>query len=137
VIGRHPSLVVRIVGALLAPFIMMFGIYVTAHGHYSPGGGFSGGVIIAVGVILLRITADPDVSFRHFPAQTGLLAACIGMGLFVLVALVPLVFAGSFLDYGHLAPAGTDPAALRYIGILVVELAIGLAVFGALRIIFD
>jgi multicomponent Na+:H+ antiporter subunit B len=137
VIGRHPSPVVRTVGALLAPFIMLFGIYVTAHGHYAPGGGFSGGVVIAVGVILLRVTADPDVSFRHFPLRTGVLAASIGMGLFVLVALAPLVAAGAFLDYGHLAPAAVDPAALRYIGILIVELAIGLAVFGALLLIFD
>jgi hypothetical protein len=50
---------------------------------------------------------------------------------------LPLLTGGMFLDYAALAPAEVDPAALRYFGILVVELAIGLAVFGAMLLIFD
>jgi multisubunit Na+/H+ antiporter MnhB subunit len=42
-IGSYPSEVVRVVCALLSPFIALFGIYVIAHGHYGPGGGFAGG----------------------------------------------------------------------------------------------
>jgi multicomponent Na+:H+ antiporter subunit B len=136
-IGRHPSPVVRIVCTLLAPFILVFGLYVTAHGHYGPGGGFAGGVVLAVGVILLRVTIDAEVTYRRFPVGIGLLASCVGMGTFLVVGLLPLAAGGMFLDYGALAYAGLDPSALRYAGILVVELAIGLAVFGAMILIFD
>ncbi len=40
---------------LMSPFIFVFGIYVTFHGHLTPGGGFSGGTIIAAGLILNSI----------------------------------------------------------------------------------
>lgn len=134
-IGRYRGHVVRIVSALLAPFIMVFGVYVVAHGHYGPGGGFAGGVLPAVGVILLRMTADPERVYRRFPPEIGPVIAALGMGLFVLVGLAPMLAGGAFLEY---AAFGWLPAAeLRYLGILVVEVAVGMAVFGTLLVIFD
>ena len=40
---------------LLVPFILLFALYVVAHGHYSPGGGFQGGTIIAAAIIMIRL----------------------------------------------------------------------------------
>ncbi len=40
------------VANILSPMIVIFGIYVILNGHLSPGGGFSGGAIIATGLIL-------------------------------------------------------------------------------------
>jgi multicomponent Na+:H+ antiporter subunit B len=137
VIGRHESEIVRTVGFFLAPFIMLFGLYVIAHGHYGPGGGFAGGVILAVGVVLIRITADEETGRRHFPAVMGPLVMSAGMLGFVLAGLIPTVAGGAFLDYAHIEVAGVAASRLRYLGILVVEVAIGLAVFGALLWLFD
>lgn len=41
---------------ILTPFILVFGVYVTFHGHLTPGGGFSGGTIMAAALILNRIS---------------------------------------------------------------------------------
>jgi multicomponent Na+:H+ antiporter subunit B len=135
VIGRYPSVIVEVTSVLLAPFIMLFGIYVIAHGHYGPGGGFAGGVALAVGVILLRLVADEELVDRRFPPALGILAGTLGMLLFVLIGLASVVAGGAFLDYA--AVGGADPVTLRYLGILVVEIAVGLAVFGTLIVIFD
>jgi multicomponent Na+:H+ antiporter subunit B len=135
VIGRHPSEIVEVTSVLLAPFIMLFGLYVIAHGHYGPGGGFAGGVALAVAVILLRLVADEPAVDRRFPAPLGLVSAALGMLLFILVGLASMVAGGAFLEYG--AVGWLDEVAMRYYGILVVEIAVGLAVFGTLIVIFD
>ncbi|MCK4691085.1 MAG: MnhB domain-containing protein [Desulfuromonadales bacterium] len=40
------SLIIQTAVRILVPFIQLFGLYVIVHGHYSPGGGFQGGVIL-------------------------------------------------------------------------------------------
>ncbi len=136
-IGTYPSEVVRVVCALLSPFIAVFGLYVIAHGHYGPGGGFAGGVFVAVGVILPRLTLPEEVAYRLFPASLAPLVGGLGMLAFLLVGTLPLLLGGSFLDYGAIEIAGMTEARVRYLGILIVEIAVGLAVFGAMVLIFD
>jgi multicomponent Na+:H+ antiporter subunit B len=135
--GAYPSVVVRVICALLSPFIVLFGIYVIAHGHYGPGGGFAGGVFVAVGVILPRLTLPEELAFALVPTALGPLAAGTGLLAFLLIGTVPLVTGGAFLDYGAVEVAGVEPARMRYLGILVVEVAVGLAVSGAMLMIFD
>lgn len=136
-IGWYPSEVVRTAAAVLAPFIMLFGAYVVAHGHYGPGGGFAGGVLLAVGPVLLRLTFEPQATHRAFPAQAVLAVALAGFLAFAAIGLAPLAAGGGFLDYAAL-PVGETPASqLRYSGILVVEIAVGFAVFGTILSIFD
>ena len=50
--GLRHHLVPQVVGRLLIPFIILFGLYVQFHGEYGPGGGFQAGAIIATGLIL-------------------------------------------------------------------------------------
>jgi multicomponent Na+:H+ antiporter subunit B len=136
-IGAHPSEVVRVVCAILSPFIAVFGIYVVVHGHYGPGGGFAGGVFIAMGAILPRLTLEEEVAFRIVPPSTGPLAGATGMLLFLAAGTLPLLAGGAFLDYGAIEVAGMAASRVRYMGILVVEVAVGLAVFGSLLLLFD
>lgn len=136
-LGSYPSVVVRVIGALLVPFLLVFGIYIIVHGHYGPGGGFAGGVFLAVAAILPRITLPSEVAYRLFPTWLGPLVGGLGMLLFLLVALVPMLVGGVLLDYGAVQIAGIEEARIRYLGILVVEVAVGLAVFGAIVLLFD
>ena len=50
-------LILRVVVKVLIPFILLFALYVQAHGDYGPGGGFQAGVIFASAII------DPSSSF--------------------------------------------------------------------------
>jgi multicomponent Na+:H+ antiporter subunit B len=136
-IGSYPTVVVRVIAALLSPFIAMFGLYIIAHGHYGPGGGFAGGVFLAVGAILPRLTLPEHVAYRLVPTTVGPVAGAIGMLAFLTVGLVPLMLGGDFLDYSLLALSGMEIPRARYLGILVVEVAVGLAVFGAMVLLFD
>lgn len=136
-IGSYPSEVVRTVGALLTPFIMLFGLYVIAHGHDAPGGGFAGGVLLAVGPILLRITFDLESTEQAFRGSAILTIALVGFLAYMLIGLVPLLAGGAFLDYAAVPIGDVAADQLRYYGILLVEVAVGFAVAGTIVAIFD
>lgn len=136
-IQRYDSVIVDVITRINVPLIQMFGLYVIVHGHYSPGGGFQGGVILAVSIILLRIALGKEESYRRFPPRTGLILAIVGVAAFGLTGLLPALLGGEFLDYGRLPLPGVEAPLRRYWGILVVEVAIGIGVWGALVAIFD
>jgi len=134
---RYGSVVVELVSRAVVPAIQLFAIYVITHGHYSPGGGFQGGVLLAASILLLRLTQGREESSRRFPPGLAFALAPLGILLFVLTGLVSVSQGGAFLDYGYLPFPGASPAALRYYGILVVEVGIALTVWGTLVAIFD
>jgi multicomponent Na+:H+ antiporter subunit B len=41
------SIILRMIVGLLYPFIMLFGFFLIRNGHYTPGGGFQGGAVLA------------------------------------------------------------------------------------------
>lgn len=122
----------------LSPYIMLFGIYVIFHGHYSPGGGFQGGALLAASVILVRLacgTRVAELQIREF--MTTPLAA-FGVIVYFGTGIVAMLMGSYFLDYGVLPfPGGLEPAELRYYGILVIEIGIGIAVMAILVMIYD
>lgn len=134
---QHQSIIVQTVCSLLIPFMQIFGIYVVIHGHYGPGGGFQGGVLLAVSIILQRLYLGREISLKRFPRQLALVLATSGMIIFMLCGLLPMLTGGSFLDYAYLGIPWVSGAELRSLGILIVEIGIGLTVFGTLVVIFD
>ena len=94
-------------------------------------------MFIAVGAILPRLTLPEELAYRLVPPSVGPLAGGVGLLLFLLAGTLPLLVGGSFLDYGAVEIAGLEAARVRYLGILVVEAAVGLAVFGAMVLIVD
>lgn len=131
------SIIVVVVSRSLARVIQLFGLYVVIHGHYSPGGGFQGGAILAAGFILLRMTEGMRDSQVEFPSHLGIPAACTGALIFVAVGLLAMAGGGAFLDYSGIALPGVAPEWIRHYGILVVEIGIALAVATILVSIYD
>lgn len=58
------SLIVRTCSRIIAPILLLIGIYVSLHGHITPGGGFSGGVIIAVALLLIIYAFGIETTLR-------------------------------------------------------------------------
>jgi multicomponent Na+:H+ antiporter subunit B len=129
------SLVLDAACRLLVPFILLFALYVTAHGHYSPGGGFQGGTIIAAAFVTVRLVRGQGTvwGLRRLGA---LRLACGGVGLCAGIGLVSLFCAGNYLDYSAL-PLPLTGGALRAVGSFGVEVGVTMAVAGGLVLIFD
>ena len=106
------SEIVKTVSRLFTPLIFLFGIYITIHGHLTPGGGFAGGVILA-GAIVLGILAYGDVQGKKNRAS---ISESFGILFFWLVAVLGLMVGGifflNFLGKGipfHIFSAGIIP----------------------------
>ncbi len=131
------SLIVQTSVRLLVPFVQMFGLYVIVHGHYSPGGGFQGGVILGASFILLALAYDLKTSCRHFTVPANTLLANSGVLIFTGVGLLCALMGGLFLDYSALdriIPLG--PVEWRSFGIFLIEVGVGLAVMSIMVSLF-
>ncbi|MDP6475192.1 MAG: Na(+)/H(+) antiporter subunit B [Alphaproteobacteria bacterium] len=126
-------LVLKVIAKLLIPFILLFGFYVQMHGDYGPGGGFQAGVIVAAAFILYAIIFGVGTARRVAPMVVLVTIACLGVLLYAGVGVANLAYGGRFLEYGVLAH---EAAHGNHIGILIVEIGVGMAVAGVIMIIF-
>jgi multicomponent Na+:H+ antiporter subunit B len=117
---------VRVLGlALLGP-VVLFGIYVVAHGHLSPGGGFQGGVVLATGALLVYLSGEYVTLRRVRPEALLDLAESSGAAGYVAVGLLGLAVGATFLE--NVLPLG-QPGTLLSAGMIpLINLAVGLEV---------
>lgn len=134
---RHESPIVLLGSRFLSPYIMVFGWYVIFHGHYSPGGGFQGGALLAASLLLIRVSGGRRISRKQIREFATTPLAIIGVVIYFATGLTAMLYGGMFLDYEQLPLPGLDPEWLRYYGILIIEVGIGLAVMAILVMIFD
>lgn len=99
---KKPDLIIETTCRLLIPIIQLFALYVVAHGHHSPGGGFQGGVIFGASFILLALARDLQYAQRWVPENRVLTLAGIGIFIYAGFGVASLVLGGNFLDYGFL-----------------------------------
>ena len=93
---RGMTLIVKAITRLMTGFITVFGIYLVVYGHVTPGGGFSGGVILACAFILLTLAFGKDFSLRIFSRKQASVWDSVGAVLFLLFAVLGLVFSNMF-----------------------------------------
>ncbi|PKP05043.1 MAG: sodium:proton antiporter [Bacteroidetes bacterium HGW-Bacteroidetes-6] len=120
---RPSSIILTTAQKLLFPLIVLFGVYVFANGHLTPGGGFQGGAIIAT-AFLLWLMANPEGELRH-----GLLSSVESISgvTYVIIGILGAVLGLGFLDnrfmplgeFGHLFSAGAIPVIYSLIGLKV------------------
>jgi multicomponent Na+:H+ antiporter subunit B len=121
---------VRVVGLGLIPPTVLFGLYVIAHGHLTPGGGFQGGVVLATGVLLIYLAGEFDDFHGLFTEAALERTEAVGAAGFVAIGLLGVAVGTSFLDNvfplgktGTIFSAGTVPLINLSVG---VEIAAGL-----------
>ena len=133
-----PDLIIQTVTRLLIPFIQIFALYVVAHGHHSPGGGFQGGVIFGASFILLGISFRLKTIFKQMNEKRKILLANIGILIFTGIGLICVILGANFLDYSILETIipGISPIEARSHGILVVEIGVSIAVMAIMVVIY-
>jgi len=128
---REP--VLRVVGKLLIPYMLVFALYVQFHGDFGPGGGFQAGVISAAAVIFYAIIFGLPAARRVMPEALVEIMVAAGALLYLAVGLAGLLLGGNYLDYFVL---DRDPVAGQHRGIFWVELGVLITVAGVMLKIF-
>jgi multicomponent Na+:H+ antiporter subunit B len=137
VIRRHDDIIIETLSRLLTPFIQAFALYVLFLGHYSPGGGFQGGVLMGASFILLVLAYDIKEGKRRFTEKFNVVFDSTGVLIYSGIGLLCLLLGGMFLDYSELAkilPVGPEEA--RSLGILGVEIGVEITVAAVMVSIF-
>jgi multicomponent Na+:H+ antiporter subunit B len=130
-LGRH--IVLHVVGKLIIPLIMLFALYVQFHGDYSPGGGFQAGVILATAIILYAMVFGLAAAKAVISPNVLRWLMAAGVILFAGVGVTGLFAGGNYLDYGVLMH---DPLHGQHLGIMLVELGVGITVTAVMVTIF-
>ncbi len=98
--------------------MLVFSLYLLAAGHNQPGGGFAGGLVAGVTVVMAWAAGGPDTVRRIVPMRSS---ALLGLGLVVatLTGFISQLAGGGFLESGYLE------ATLPLIGTVKVVSALG------------
>ena len=122
------TIIVKTISSWVKVLIVLFGIYIILFGHLTPGGGFAGGVILASSYVLLMLAFGGEFVKKDLPLSLVAKLDCLGAFMFILIAILGLVFGGAFFvnflveKYGqplHLLSAGTIPFSNIAIGLKV------------------
>lgn len=72
--------IVRTVCKFVIPIILVFGVYILLNGHLSPGGGFSGGAIMASALIIYGLVWGGERTSKAIPAKVlkGIVLCALG-----------------------------------------------------------
>jgi multicomponent Na+:H+ antiporter subunit B len=127
------DLILRVVTKWLSPVIILFALYVQFHGDYSPGGGFQAGVIFSSSILLYALTFGLDAALKVIPEQALKVCASLGVLLYAGVGVMSMLLGGNFLNYSVLAD---NPITGQHIGIIVIELGVGITVASVMILLF-
>ncbi len=125
--------VLRVNSKLFFPLILLFALYVQFHGDYGPGGGFQAGVIFATGFILYGLGFGLGNVQRIIPYRLLRIMMAVGVLIFAGVGMLSMLRGGNFLDYSVLAK---DPVTGQHLGIMLIELGVGITVAAVILIIY-
>ncbi len=124
------TIIVKTISSWVKVLIFLFGIYIIITGHLTPGGGFAGGVILASSYVLLMLAFGREFVEENLPLPLASKLDCVGAFLFAMIAILGLVFGGSFFvnflyqkylpgEALNLISAGTIPLSNIAIGLKV------------------
>ncbi|MGB9612557.1 MAG: MnhB domain-containing protein [Candidatus Margulisiibacteriota bacterium] len=108
------SLIVKAVTRVTIGIIFLFGGYIVAHGHLTPGGGFAGGVIIALCYILYVLAYGKVEAEELANKKEAEVVESLGALMFLTLAL--LGFAAGFF-FANFLPKGS-PGSIFSAGII-------------------
>ncbi len=90
------STIIKTMTRKLFPFILLFGLYLVAYGHLSPGGGFQGGVVIGSAIILLSLSQGISKTEERFKKNILGLMESLGPLVFMSIGLGGILFGYHF-----------------------------------------
>ena len=131
--------IVRTVANQLIVFILIFGLYVIAHGHLTPGGGFQGGAVIVSGVVMLLVAFSSQELKKSLRERVLSIMESSGALIFIILAFIGIgtVFFYNFLVgtpiFGRIPATGPGPGDFWTGGVVpLMNFAVGLKVVAGL-----
>ena len=91
------SLILSAATRILVALMLLFSIYMLLRGHNEPGGGFIGGLLATIGIVLYAI-AHGSTAARQALRLDPLTIAMGGLGIALLAGVMAVLFADPFFS---------------------------------------
>ena len=92
------SRIVKTITNISFPLILIYGLYVIAHGHLTPGGGFQGGAVVASGLAMILIAYGSVWTMKKINEKHLSALESIGAIGFIGLAFLGLIFGTWFFN---------------------------------------
>nr|WP_242681288.1 Na+/H+ antiporter subunit A [Tessaracoccus sp. SD287] len=137
------SLIFEVVTRLVFGVAVMVGVWVLLRGHNQPGGGFAGGLVVGMALVLRYLAGGREELAEAAPFEAGYLLGG-GLAVSTISAMAPVFFGGSVLQsydmYLNLGPEvlttplGTIPfmGEIHLVSSVVFDIGVFLIVVGVL-----
>lgn len=112
------TLIVKMITQVMIGFLLVFGAYIVLYGHITPGGGFPGGVMIALAYILLTLAYGRKVVESKISGVAASIVDDLGALLFWLVGIIGLYIGGRYF-YNFLGKG--EPFTLFSAGTIIIS----------------
>lgn len=120
------TIIVKTITRIIVWMVFVYGSYIILHGHLTPGGGFAGGVILALGFLSILIAYGKSYTMKWLNLKFLEEFEASSILLFMILGIVGIVFSGTFLinvispgKIFHLLSGGQIPLLNIFIGIKV------------------
>ena len=97
--NKGMTLIVKTITRLTVGLIFLYGVYIVTHGHISPGGGFAGGVIIALSFIHLMLAFGRELALKKLSKAAASVFESLGALMFIGIALLGFTGGYFFLNF--------------------------------------
>jgi multisubunit Na+/H+ antiporter MnhB subunit len=113
----------------MVPTLMLFSVYLLVIGHDVPGGGFAGGLIASIALLLVFLTFGSRGLERALPVDPEALTG-LGLALAILAGLIGMLFGGTFLTYTYASVTAPLLGDIKVSSLLVFDLGVYALVIG-------
>jgi multicomponent Na+:H+ antiporter subunit B len=122
-------------GMLLVPVLVVLGLWLSAFGYITPGGGFQGGVVLSGAFVMFWVVSSYRDLRTALPMPVVDAIESLGVGSYVMIGLATLAAGGFFLL--NVLPLGTTSTLTSTGTIALLNWASALAVAAANIVIFE
>ncbi|MGM9968064.1 MULTISPECIES: Na(+)/H(+) antiporter subunit B [unclassified Rummeliibacillus] len=96
------DVILKTVTKVVVFIILTMAVYLFFSGHYSPGGGFIGGLVLASAIVLMYLAAGIEIVHKGMPFDFKIIAA-IGVLLATGTGFASVLFGQDFLTQAAIA----------------------------------
>lgn len=87
--------ILYVVARYVVPVMQMYGLYIIFHGHKAPGGGFAGGMILGVGLVLYSLVFGLSEGQKRVPSDLAMVG-----GLVLIITIFAEMLIGNVFEIG-------------------------------------
>ena len=90
------TIILKTASGYLLPLLLLFAVFILLRGHYEPGGGFVGGLVVAVAFVLHAFANGLKETRKFLKIHPGVLIP-FGLAISLLSGLAPMLAGDAFM----------------------------------------